>query len=174
VENLAVLHELAKTNSATILASSGSEGGFAHSAIIEFLQQLPERVVFWHCGDTDPKGFDILRHLRERTGRTIRSLAMEFDGSQTGPRLTETDRKTIARLLDSPLLVESEKAQLTAMQAAGHKGVFEQEARPLPGVMGPTTPKDCVEPARQLLAARQRLAQEHVGWEFLQGARETE
>jgi hypothetical protein len=27
---------------------------------------------------------------------------------------------------------------------------------------------DCAEPARQLFAANQRLAQEHVGWEFLQ------
>jgi hypothetical protein len=27
---------------------------------------------------------------------------------------------------------------------------------------------DCAEPVRQLFAARQRLAQEHVGWEFLQ------
>jgi hypothetical protein len=28
---------------------------------------------------------------------------------------------------------------------------------------------DCAEPARQLFAANQRLAQEHLGWEFLQG-----
>jgi hypothetical protein len=28
---------------------------------------------------------------------------------------------------------------------------------------------DCAEPVRQLFAAGQRLAQEHVGWEFLQG-----
>ncbi|MFA7344628.1 MAG: Wadjet anti-phage system protein JetD domain-containing protein [Terrimicrobiaceae bacterium] len=132
VENLAVLHELAKTNCATVLASSGSEGGFAHSAIIEFLRKLPEHVAIRHCGDTDPKGFDILRDLRERAGRTISSLAMEFDGSRAGPPLTETDRKTIARLLGSPLLTDSEKAQLAATQAAGHKGVFEQEARPLP------------------------------------------
>jgi hypothetical protein len=27
---------------------------------------------------------------------------------------------------------------------------------------------DCAEPARQLFAANQRFAQEHVGWEFLQ------
>jgi hypothetical protein len=26
---------------------------------------------------------------------------------------------------------------------------------------------ECAEPARQLFAAGQRLAQEHVGWEFL-------
>lgn len=29
---------------------------------------------------------------------------------------------------------------------------------------------DCAEPARRLFAANQRLAQEHIGWEFLQGA----
>jgi hypothetical protein len=33
---------------------------------------------------------------------------------------------------------------------------------------------DCAEPARQLFATGQRLAQEHVGWEFLQGAQETD
>lgn len=33
---------------------------------------------------------------------------------------------------------------------------------------------DCAEPARQLLAAGQRLAQEHVGWEFLQQTKETD
>lgn len=33
---------------------------------------------------------------------------------------------------------------------------------------------DCAEPARQMFAAGQRLAQEHIGWEFLQGKAGTE
>lgn len=132
VENLSVLHELAKGNTTTILAGSGSEGGFAHSAIIEFLRSLPAHVALGHCGDTDPKGFEILLNLRERTGRAIASVGMTFDGSLPGPPLTGPDRKTIARLIASPHLTDPEKSGISAMQAAGHKGIFEQEARPLP------------------------------------------
>ena len=132
VENLTVLHELAKGNSTVILASSGSVGGFAHSAIIEFLQALPAYVELSHCGDADPKGFEILNNLRERTGRPIASLGMVFDGSWVGPALNGDDRKDIARLLAAPSLTRFEKDQLAAMLSAGHKGRFEQESRPLP------------------------------------------
>ncbi len=132
VENLTVLHELAKRNSRDILAGSGSHGGFAHSAIIEFLRALPPHVVILHCGDTDPKGFEILHDLRKRAAREIGSLGMAFDASRPGPALTGGDRKTIARLLESRFLTDPEKSHLAAMLAAGHKGIFEQEARPLP------------------------------------------
>lgn len=132
VENLSVLHELAGRRANTLLASSGSEGGFAHSAIVEFLTALPEAVTCWHCGDTDPKGFEILLNLRERLNRPLLSLGMTFDGSRPGPPLTQNDSATVVRLLALPHLTAVEKSQLIAQQTAGHKGVFEQEARPLP------------------------------------------
>ncbi|MFZ4774409.1 MAG: Wadjet anti-phage system protein JetD domain-containing protein [Terrimicrobiaceae bacterium] len=132
VENLSVLHELAKKRTGAILASSGSEGGFAHSAIIDFLRALPDHITCWHAGDTDPKGFEILLNLRERTGRAIHSFGMTFDGSISGPPLDNAHRKTLLRLLASPLLTDFEKSQLLAMQSAGHQGAFEQESRPLP------------------------------------------
>lgn len=132
VENLSVLHELAKKRTGAILASSGSEGGFAHSAIIDFLRALPGHITCWHAGDTDPKGFEILLNLRERTGRPIHSLGMTFDGSISGPPLDTAHRKTLLRLLASPLLTDLEKSQLITMQNAGHQGAFEQESRPLP------------------------------------------
>lgn len=132
VENLSMLHEMAKKDSGIILASSGSEGGFAHSAVITFLKALPEEVECFHFGDSDPKGFEILSDLRQRSGRAIVSVGMAFDASVTGPELTPPDRKTIARLLDSPSLTDTEKQALSLMLTAGHKGLYEQEGRPLP------------------------------------------
>jgi hypothetical protein len=131
VENLSVLHELARKSTGTLLASSGSEGGFAHSAIIEFLTALPDHVACMHCGDTDPKGFEILHNLRQRTQRSIASIGMTFDGSKLGSFLTSAEQNTLARLNKSDFLTDGEKRQLALMLVAGHKGIFEQEARPL-------------------------------------------
>jgi len=131
VENLSVLHELARKESGCLLASSGSEGGFAHSAIVEFLQALPPHIQCVHCGDTDPKGFEILSDLRRRTGREIFSAGMTFDDAFSGPPLTERDRKTIVLLKESSFLTDAEKSELRCIESAGHKGRFEQEARPL-------------------------------------------
>lgn len=131
VENLSVLHELAGKSSGTLLASSGSEGGFAHSAIVEFLNALPESVICAHCGDTDPKGFETLENLGHRTQRSIVSQGMSFDGSKTGLPISTAEQRTITRLLGSALLTKDEKEQLLCIRSAGHKGNFEQEARPL-------------------------------------------
>lgn len=129
VENAAMLHELAKLGSDTILASSGSEGGFANSAVITFLQALPLSIELWHFGDSDPKGFDILRDLRERSGREIRSLHMEFrpSGGARSP-LDAEDQKTITRLLASKFITTEEKAEVENIREANEKGDFEQES----------------------------------------------
>jgi hypothetical protein len=63
-----MLHELAKTPENVLSVSSGSEGGYANSAVIEFLKTLPADIELRHFGDSDPKGFDILREIREKTG----------------------------------------------------------------------------------------------------------
>lgn len=129
VENAAMLHELAKLRSHTVLASSGSEGGFANSAVVAFLRALPAGVELWHFGDSDPKGFDILRDLRERSGRGIRSLHMTFRPSEH-PRspLEAEDQKTLRRLLASAHLTSEEKLELERMLCSGDKGQFEQES----------------------------------------------
>jgi hypothetical protein len=132
VENAAMLHEMCKLRSGTILASSGSEGGFAHSAIITFLTRLPPEIECWHFGDSDPKGFDILRDLRERSRRTIGSLHMQFRDSLSAPPLAREDIATIDRLLASEFLTNEEKAELREIRASGRKGLFEQEALGLP------------------------------------------
>lgn len=128
VENAAMLHELAKLGGDTILASSGSEGGFANSAVITFLRALPLNIELWHFGDSDPKGFDILRDLRERSGREIHSLHMGFrpsDGDRSP--LDAEDRKTITRLLASEFITREEKTEVAHIREANDKGGFEQE-----------------------------------------------
>lgn len=129
VENAAMLHELAKLGSDTILASSGSEGGFANSAVITFLQVLPSGTELWHFGDSDPKGFDILRDLRERSGQEIRSLHMGFRPSSVvrSPLDTE-DKRTINRLLASEFITSEEKVEVERTREADEKGDFEQES----------------------------------------------
>jgi hypothetical protein len=129
VENAAMLLELAKTRCGAILASSGSEGGFANSAVIAFLQALPASVAVSHFGDSDPKGFDILRDLRERSGREIGSLHMEYRPSVVpGNPLDPDDLKTIRRLMSSSFLTCAEKCELEKLLSAGDKGDFEQES----------------------------------------------
>lgn len=138
VENAAMLHELAKRRSGVLLASSGSEGGFANSAVITFLQTLPTRIDLWHFGDSDPKGFEILADLRARTGREIRSLHMRFHANaMPAPPLTSEDEKTIDRLLASQFLAPEESQQLQNMRAAKTKGRFEQESLGHPGAEWP-------------------------------------
>lgn len=128
VENETMLHELAKTGSGVLLISSGFRGGVANSVVVNLIKRLPANMELWHFGDSDPKGFDILRDLRERTQETIHSLHMGFRPSSKPIPLTAEDYKMIQRLTDSLLLTKAEKNQLQAMQKAGNKGTFEQES----------------------------------------------
>lgn len=137
VENAAMLHELAKTPENLLLVSSGSEGGYANSAVIEFLEMLPADIELWHFGDSDPKGFDVLRDMRQRSGRKIVSLHMAYRPTSHSPPLTIEDVKTIDRLITSDFLVESEKRELATMREEQTKGDFEQEHLGPPGSMWP-------------------------------------
>jgi len=132
VENAAMLHELAKFQSGVLLASSGSKGGFAHSAILDFLRALPGTLEFFHFGDSDPAGFDILRHLRERTQLSITALHMSYRQSAHPAPLSKEDSKILRRALDSPYLREDEKNSLREMERLNDKGAFEQESLGLP------------------------------------------
>lgn len=128
VENAAMLHELSKRKSGIIYASSGSEGGFAHPAIVDFLNRLPSPVRLIHFGDSDPKGFEILHNLRVRLNRPIQSAGMYFRNDIPPVELSRDERKNIHALLRAEDLTEAEKAELQAMLDAGSKGRFEQEA----------------------------------------------
>ena len=134
VENETVLLELAKLHSGVMLFSSGFRGGVANSTVVSLLRSAPASTELWHFGDTDPKGFDILRDLRERSGKNIRSLHMSYRPSSGSTALSVEDHKIIHRLLGSDFMTAAEKSALRTMFEAEKKGNFEQESlgRPNP------------------------------------------
>jgi len=73
VENETSFHELAKLHSGTLLIQTSYPG----SGTLKLLQRMPADLEFWHFGDSDEAGFDILRVLREKSGRTIQPLHMQ-------------------------------------------------------------------------------------------------
>jgi hypothetical protein len=73
VENETTFHELAKLQSGELLLQTSFPG----SATVALIRALPANLEWWHFGDSDPAGFEILRVLREKTGRDFRPLHME-------------------------------------------------------------------------------------------------
>lgn len=73
VENETSFHELAKLQSGTLLIQTSYPG----SGTLKLLQRLPAELEFWHFGDSDEAGFDILRVLREKSGRNFQPLLMQ-------------------------------------------------------------------------------------------------
>jgi len=140
IENFAMMRELAKLRAGTLLVSSGSKGGYANSAVIEFLRKLPATMELWHFGDSDPKGFDILRDLRVRSGRTVQGLHMRYRPAAAPIPLTHEDLVTILRLLPSENLTTLEKAELGKMISASSKGNYEQESLGRPSTNWPFYP----------------------------------
>lgn len=123
VENETSFHELAKLKSGELLICTSYPG----SATLALLQKLPATLEFWHFGDSDPEGFDILRDLRSRSGRSFQSLLMTWRPSPSAPALDPGSQRLLERLLESPLM-KSEHEQLQRMLQAGNKGQFEQES----------------------------------------------
>jgi hypothetical protein len=73
VENETTFCELAKTRGGELLICTSFPG----SATLALLRRLPLELPCWHFGDSDAAGFEILRVLRERTGRDFQPLHME-------------------------------------------------------------------------------------------------
>jgi hypothetical protein len=130
VENEDVFFELAKRNPGVLLVLSGYPG----SAVRRLLRLLQSGIQCHHYGDTDPSGFDILRDLREKTGRPIRPLMMHPRTGSGSPQLTLHEQQMLARLLDSPFMQDMQ-AGLQSMLEGGSKGIFEQEAIPVDQVI---------------------------------------
>jgi hypothetical protein len=72
VENETSFHELAKLHSGELLIHTSYPG----SGTLRLLERLPDSMEFWHFGDSDAAGFDILRILREESKRDFRPLHM--------------------------------------------------------------------------------------------------
>jgi hypothetical protein len=81
IENETVLLELAKLQSGVILIGTN---GYPGIATLMLLNALPQRLEFWHFGDSDPAGFDILRDLRERSKSDFGSLHMRYRPGTNG------------------------------------------------------------------------------------------
>jgi hypothetical protein len=73
VENETSFHELAKLHSGELLVQTSYPG----SGTLTLIRRLPKNLEFWHFGDSDIAGFEILRVLCEMSGRTIRPLHMQ-------------------------------------------------------------------------------------------------
>ena len=123
VENETSFHELAKLESGELLVCTSYPG----SATVAFLQKLPHTLEFWHFGDSDPEGFDILRDLRERSGRPFRALQMQWRSCATGEALKPVERRLLQTLINSTSM-QTERESLNQMLESGNKGNFEQES----------------------------------------------
>jgi hypothetical protein len=125
VENEDVFMELAKRNPGALLIQTSFPG----SAVRRLIARLPE-MDFHHFGDSDPAGFDILRDLREKTGRNFRPILMEHRPSPQPVPLSAMEQETLARLIAHPLMRDVH-GELGKISASGDKGLFEQESLPV-------------------------------------------
>jgi hypothetical protein len=123
VENETSFHELAKLESGELLVCTSYPG----SATVAFLQKLPSTLEFWHFGDSDPEGFDILRDLRDRSGRSFQALHMNWRSCADGEPLKPAERQLLQTLIDSASM-QTERQSLYQILEAGNKGTYEQES----------------------------------------------
>ncbi len=73
IENETTFHELARLQSGDLLVQTSYPG----SGTLTLLNRLPQNLSFHHFGDSDEAGFDILRVLRDKTGRDIQPIHMQ-------------------------------------------------------------------------------------------------
>lgn len=131
VENESVFLELAKRRTGLLLVQTSFPG----SATRLLFERLPKDLQCHHFGDTDPSGFDILRDLREKTGRLFKPACMQFRPAAGSPVLTAGEVRCIERLLATQGMSDV-REPLRRMLEAGSKGMFEQESVPLDLVIG--------------------------------------
>ena len=123
VENETSFHELAKLQSGELLIQTSYPG----SGTLALLRRLPADLEFWHFGDSDPEGFDILRDLRERSTRPFRALHMVWRPKAKAVLLDANDRRRFERLVAPPIM-HAERRVLEEMLRMGNLGNFEQES----------------------------------------------
>lgn len=128
VENEGVFLELVRRNPGVLLIHTSFPG----AATRMLFDQLPASTSCYHFGDTDPAGFDILRDLREKTGRPFQPFFMQ--PRPGGVSLDAAEIRTLDRLRDHPLMADLHPV-LNAMRERGTKGDFEQEGVPIDEVV---------------------------------------
>lgn len=127
VENETTFLELSKSGGDTLLIHTSFPG----RAVLALITRLPSEIPLYHFGDTDPAGFDILRDLRERSGRHIEPLHMSLRSKEHSEALTASEVRTLKALLSHPLMHDCHE-QLQTMLDAGTKCDFEQETLGVP------------------------------------------
>lgn len=143
IENEPTFHELAKLRSGELLIQTSFPG----SGTLALLRRLPDTIEFWHFGDTDIEGYEILSDLRTRTGRALRALHMRYRALTEGTFLNSEERRRIERLLKLPTL-GNERPELEAMLAAGRTGCSEQESLGRPSAAWPYYATGCLREGR--------------------------
>lgn len=125
IENHTTFREAVAVNADDLIVHTSYPG----SAVVKLLRLLPSTVQLQHWGDTDPWGYDILRVLREKTGRTIQPWRMSYR-PRAGLPLSKREYAILSRLIADPLVADV-RSELIAMRTAGSKGDFEQESLPV-------------------------------------------
>jgi hypothetical protein len=123
VENETSFHVLAKLESGELLVCTSYPG----SATLAFLKKLPTALEFWHFGDSDPEGFDILRDLRERSSRPFRALHMKWRGAASSEPLDAEEKRLLQALLQS-VSMQTEHEIIRRILKERTTGDFEQES----------------------------------------------
>jgi hypothetical protein len=123
VENETSFHELAKLESGELLVCTSYPG----AATLAFIEKLPITLEFWHFGDSDPEGFDILRDLRKRSSRPFRALHMKWRSAASVEHLKPSERRLLLALIEFTS-TQTEQESLRQILNEGTKGSFEQES----------------------------------------------
>lgn len=121
--------ELVKRNPGFLIIQTSFPG----SATRRLISLLPE-MTFLHFGDSDPAGFDILRDLREKTGRPFQPILMRHRPSPAPIALSKQETETLHRLIASPTMQDVRK-ELETILSYNDKGLFEQEMIPVEEVL---------------------------------------
>jgi len=130
VENEDAFMELAKRNPGILLIQTSYPG----AAVRRLIGGLPE-MTFLHFGDSDPAGFDILRDLREKTGRNFLPILMDHRPATESVPFSQQETETLRRLISNPLM-EDIRESLVSILNSDDKGRFEQESLPSEEVFG--------------------------------------
>ena len=99
IENETSFHELAKLLSCELLIQTSYPG----SGTLAPLRRLPAKRVFWHFGDSDAAGFEILRVLCDKSGRNF--LPLHMDRNELRPSRSRSDDPRAKRgrsMIESP------------------------------------------------------------------------
>jgi len=129
VENEDTFHELAASNPGVLLVQTS----YAGAAVRKFLRLLPQDLRFYHFGDRDAAGADILRDLREKSARDIQPLMVEEATGIARRDLRQYDEETLKRLLSRDL-PEALRRDVCDLLENGVPSDFEQESIAIPAV----------------------------------------